>query len=169
MNLPHLPRLFWLLLVLASYVPSFAQSDPAVKPSHGPAFDAQTQTAFEHFYNMDYDRAAQELEKVVDKHSTLYGKTVDAAGDTVKADADARRDLNPTPPRYWRDLICPASSARSCPFWSLWPSLILPASSPLRRPSETNFAKPAAVQRMSPSKITVTYPRLCHPTPRTPA
>jgi tetratricopeptide (TPR) repeat protein len=68
MNLPHLPRLFWLLLVLASYVPSFAQSDPAVKPSHGPAFDAQTQTAFEHFYNMDYDRAAQELEKVVDKH-----------------------------------------------------------------------------------------------------
>ena len=31
------------------------------------------------------------LEKVVDKYSTLYGKTVDADGNTVRADADIRR------------------------------------------------------------------------------
>lgn len=68
MNLSRLPRLLWLFLILSSCLSPVAQSPAEVKPSHGPVFDPQTQTAFEHFYNMDYDRAAQELEKVVDKH-----------------------------------------------------------------------------------------------------
>ena len=48
------------------------------------------------------------LEKVVNKHSTLYGRIVDAAGNTVKADADARRD---TPPPGGRFLYAPM------PYW----------------------------------------------------
>lgn len=68
MNLPHLPRLFLLCFVLPSVLLPSAQSDPQVTPTHGPVNDPQTQTAFDHFYNMDYARASQELEKVVDKH-----------------------------------------------------------------------------------------------------
>ena len=67
MNLPYLPRI-WLFIVLASCVYASAQSEPSVKPAHGPVADLQTQTAFEHFYNMDWERATQEMEKVVDKH-----------------------------------------------------------------------------------------------------
>jgi lipoprotein-anchoring transpeptidase ErfK/SrfK len=48
------------------------------------------------------------LEKVVNKHSTLYGRIVDAAGNTVKGDADARRD---TPPPGGRFLYAPM------PYW----------------------------------------------------
>ena len=43
-----------------------AQARPAV--IHGPAHDPQVDTAFDHFYNMDYDRATQEFEKLVEKH-----------------------------------------------------------------------------------------------------
>ena len=48
------------------------------------------------------------LEKVVDKYSTLYGKTVDANGITVKADADVRRD---GPPEGGRFVFAPM------PYW----------------------------------------------------
>ena len=48
------------------------------------------------------------LEKVVDKHSTLYGRIVDADGSTVKADADARRD---SPPEGGRFVFAPM------PYW----------------------------------------------------
>jgi lipoprotein-anchoring transpeptidase ErfK/SrfK len=48
------------------------------------------------------------LEKVVNKHSTLYGRIVDTAGNTVKGDADARRD---TPPPGGRFLYAPM------PYW----------------------------------------------------
>jgi hypothetical protein len=34
---------------------------------HGPPRDPQTDVAFDHFYNMDYDRATQEFEKIVEK------------------------------------------------------------------------------------------------------
>jgi lipoprotein-anchoring transpeptidase ErfK/SrfK len=51
------------------------------------------------------------LEKVVNKHSTLYGRIVDVAGNTVKGDADARRDTAPpggrflyAPMPYWMRL-----------------------------------------------------------------
>jgi tetratricopeptide (TPR) repeat protein len=45
-----------------------AQSQPAVEPLHGPPHDPQTDAAYDHFYNMEYDRATQELEKIVEKH-----------------------------------------------------------------------------------------------------
>ena len=48
------------------------------------------------------------LEKLVDKYSTLYGKIVDADGNVVKADADARRD---TPPEGGRFAFAPM------PYW----------------------------------------------------
>lgn len=51
------------------------------------------------------------VEKVVDKHSTLYGKIVDADGNTVNPDADVRRDRPPpggqflhAPMPYWMRL-----------------------------------------------------------------
>ena len=51
------------------------------------------------------------LEKVVDKYSTLYGKTVTADGSTFKADADVRKDRPPpggsfvfAPMPYWMRL-----------------------------------------------------------------
>jgi lipoprotein-anchoring transpeptidase ErfK/SrfK len=48
------------------------------------------------------------LEKLVDKHSTLYGRIVDADGNTVNADADARRH---SPPPGGRFLYAPM------PYW----------------------------------------------------
>lgn len=48
------------------------------------------------------------LEKVVDKYSTLYGRIVNADGNTVKSDADARRD---SPPAGGRFLYAPM------PYW----------------------------------------------------
>lgn len=35
--------------------------------AHGPGRDPQTESASDHFYNMDYDRATQEFEKIVEK------------------------------------------------------------------------------------------------------
>jgi lipoprotein-anchoring transpeptidase ErfK/SrfK len=40
------------------------------------------------------------LEKVVDKRSTLYGRTVDAEGNTVNPDADARKHSPPAGGRF---------------------------------------------------------------------
>ena len=69
MNFPHAPRLLRLVsFFLGCCLFALAQSDPQIKPTHGPQHDPQTQSAFDHFYNMDYDRATQELEKIVDKH-----------------------------------------------------------------------------------------------------
>jgi len=45
-----------------------AQSAPAQKALHGAPRDPLIDVAFEHFYNMDYDRATQEFEKLVEKH-----------------------------------------------------------------------------------------------------
>jgi tetratricopeptide (TPR) repeat protein len=54
-------------------LPLFCQTQPAIDvPSvetiHGAPHDAQTDAAFDHFYNMDYDRAMQEFEKILDRH-----------------------------------------------------------------------------------------------------
>ena len=43
---------------------SVPPSTAAVSPEHDPLVDA----AFDHFYNLDYDRAIQEFEKVADRH-----------------------------------------------------------------------------------------------------
>ncbi|MGE5052664.1 MAG: hypothetical protein ACM3WP_00755 [Acidobacteriota bacterium] len=45
-----------------------AQSAPTPKTLHGAPKDTFTDLAFEHFYNMEYDRATQEFEKLVEKH-----------------------------------------------------------------------------------------------------
>jgi tetratricopeptide (TPR) repeat protein len=60
-----LPRIFLLLLLCAM---AAAQSQPAAKASHGAPRDAQAEAAFDHFYNMDYERAEQDFEKIVEKH-----------------------------------------------------------------------------------------------------
>lgn len=44
------------------------QTPSAPATVHGAPHDAQTDVAFDHFYNMEYDRATQEFEKIVEKH-----------------------------------------------------------------------------------------------------
>lgn len=44
------------------------QSEPASKPKSAVQRDLLTDIAFDHFYNMDYDRATQEFEKILEKH-----------------------------------------------------------------------------------------------------
>ena len=61
-------RLILLLLVLVSWLSASAQSGPAITPLHGAPHDPQTDAAFDHFYNMDYERATQEFEKILEKH-----------------------------------------------------------------------------------------------------
>jgi tetratricopeptide (TPR) repeat protein len=55
------------VFVIASFAIALAQS-PDGSAVHGAPHDAQTDAAFDHFYNMEYDRATQEFEKIVEKH-----------------------------------------------------------------------------------------------------
>ena len=55
------------LLVLASCLPAVPQVGPDPKPGHGAPHDAATDAAFDHFYNMEYDRATQDFERIVEK------------------------------------------------------------------------------------------------------
>lgn len=60
------------LLALACLTLAFAefanaQSDPSAK-SKSSAHDTLTDVAFDHFYNMEYDRATEEFEKILEKH-----------------------------------------------------------------------------------------------------
>lgn len=69
MNLPVYARLIPLVVFLvANRTPTLAQIAAAPKPVHGVAQDSETQAAFDHFYNMDYDRATEEFEKIAQKH-----------------------------------------------------------------------------------------------------
>ncbi len=59
------------LVLLASLVfslPLFCQAKAAVEAVHGVPHDAQADQAFDHFYNMEYDRALQEFERILDRH-----------------------------------------------------------------------------------------------------
>jgi lipoprotein-anchoring transpeptidase ErfK/SrfK len=84
------------------------------------------------------------LEKVVNKHSTLYGRTVDAAGNTVNRDADVRRH---TPPLGGRFLYAPM------PYWMrlTWRGIGMHAG-PIPRPGNPashgciRFPRPFAIQ-----------------------
>lgn len=60
--------IFALLAVLPAWCLAGGQERSASYAEHGPGRDPQTEAAFDHFYNMDYDRATQEFEKIVDKH-----------------------------------------------------------------------------------------------------
>ncbi len=69
--------LIFLVLLLAACIPAAGQSQPAsgTPPSgtlpsrtpHGAPHDPQTDAAFDHFYNMQYDRATQEFEKILEE------------------------------------------------------------------------------------------------------
>jgi len=56
-----------LICILLACIPAPSQSISAVGSSHGAPHDPQTDAAFDHFYNMDYDRATQEFERIVEK------------------------------------------------------------------------------------------------------
>jgi len=56
------------LLTVILCAAAASQVQPPPKPAHAVPHDALTDTAFDHFYNMDYDRATQEFEKVLEKH-----------------------------------------------------------------------------------------------------
>jgi hypothetical protein len=69
MKSSYCPRvLFVVSVVVASCLWAIAQSQPASEAIHGAPHDPQSDAAFDHFYDMDYDRATQEFEKVVEKH-----------------------------------------------------------------------------------------------------
>jgi tetratricopeptide (TPR) repeat protein len=53
--------------MLSACLPALSQSNSTASAPHGAPHDPQTDTAFDHFYNMDYDRATQEFEKIVEK------------------------------------------------------------------------------------------------------
>lgn len=69
MRLPQSPRLLLFLLAATfSCTLALGQSEPAMTQLHAAPHDAQSDAAFDHFYNMEYDRATQEMEKLLEKH-----------------------------------------------------------------------------------------------------
>jgi tetratricopeptide (TPR) repeat protein len=56
-------RLLLPLVLMACCLAAFGQT----APTHGAPRDPQTEAAYDHFYNMDYERATQEFEKIVEK------------------------------------------------------------------------------------------------------
>src|SRR5579871_6340998 len=66
MTLRQFSRLLPILFLLFLSSIAAAQSQPPAS-AHGAPHDPQTDVAFDHFYNMEYDRATQEFEKIVEK------------------------------------------------------------------------------------------------------
>ncbi|HKT89731.1 MAG TPA: hypothetical protein VJQ59_14900 [Candidatus Sulfotelmatobacter sp.] len=61
------PSILPLIFLLATVsLPAIGQSGDSAT-LHGAPHDPQTDAAFDHFYNMEYDRALQEFEKIVEK------------------------------------------------------------------------------------------------------
>jgi hypothetical protein len=60
--------LAFLLFLLAPDVLLVGQSHPATDLSDPSPRDPQTEAAFDHFYNMDYDQATQGFEKILERH-----------------------------------------------------------------------------------------------------
>ncbi len=58
----------FLCLLIASCIPAMSQPRLGSDSARGAPHDPQTEAAFDRFYNMDYDRATQEFEKIVEKH-----------------------------------------------------------------------------------------------------
>jgi len=56
-----------LCLLLVAWLPLLRQSKSIEPIPHGVPRDSQSDIAFDHFYNMEYDRATQEFEKVLEK------------------------------------------------------------------------------------------------------
>lgn len=73
MRFQHGLRLIAVSVVVASVAAVWpliagAQSEVDSKTKNGAQRDALTDVAFDHFYNMEYERATQEFEKIVEKH-----------------------------------------------------------------------------------------------------
>jgi tetratricopeptide (TPR) repeat protein len=62
------PRFISLVISLIVVVGAAAQIAPETNAGHGVPHDFETQAAFDHFYNMEYDRATQDFEKLLEKH-----------------------------------------------------------------------------------------------------
>jgi len=60
--------LILLCLLSASRLPAQSQEQPAADVPHGTPHDPLTDAGFDDLYNMQYERAAQELEKNLEKH-----------------------------------------------------------------------------------------------------
>jgi len=60
--------LILLLLVSAPVLTAAGQTESTESVPHGAPHDAQSDAAFDHFYNMEYDRAIPEFERIVEKH-----------------------------------------------------------------------------------------------------
>ena len=58
----------FLFLLTIAVVTAAGQGPSTPDASHGAPHDAQTDAAFFHFYNMEYDRAIPEFEKILEKH-----------------------------------------------------------------------------------------------------
>lgn len=56
-----------LFVLLALCLPAWSQSNSIAPVAHGVPHDPQSDVAFDHFYNMEYDRATQEFEKILEK------------------------------------------------------------------------------------------------------
>lgn len=61
-------KTFVLCLLIALGIPAVAQSRPTSGGLHSESRDSQVEVAYDHFYNMDYDRATQEFERILEKH-----------------------------------------------------------------------------------------------------
>jgi len=66
-GIPLIGSFFPFFLLMAVSIVARAQSQPAPKPVFGAPHDPETDQAFDHFYNMDYDRSTKEFEKIVEK------------------------------------------------------------------------------------------------------
>jgi len=62
------PRFTSLVIPLIIVTVAAAQIAPETDAGHGVPHDPETQAAFFHFYNMEYDRATQDFEKILEKH-----------------------------------------------------------------------------------------------------
>jgi tetratricopeptide (TPR) repeat protein len=56
-----------LFVLLTLCLPAWSQSNSIATVPHGAPHDPQSDVAFDHFYNMEYDRATQEFEKILEK------------------------------------------------------------------------------------------------------
>lgn len=65
-----IPLLPIAILLLSSCLTAVSQVEPDPKAGHGAPHDPATDAAFDHFYNMEYDRATQDFERIVEKRPT---------------------------------------------------------------------------------------------------
>lgn len=67
-SLPRRVFFFLPLILVGVYLSASAQATVDSKSLHGAPHDPQADIAFDHFFNMEYERAEQEFERIVEKH-----------------------------------------------------------------------------------------------------